>query len=242
QTHDFSSLGLPPTLLEALETLGLERMTEIQALALPDVLAGRDVLAQSEPGSGKTIAFGLGALVRVLPHLPPAAARVRALVLCPTRELSEQVAAELRRLARRTPNVKVLAACGGVPFRPQRESLKQGAHVVVGTPGRVEEHLRKGSLRLDALEVLVLDEADRMLGMGFLPQLEAIVAHAPSARQTLLFSATYPDAIAELGSRHQREPARIVASAREGEAAVGADAPASDGGPGTSPSSNGAAA
>jgi len=208
--QDFSSLGLPTTLLEALGTLGFERMTAIQARALPEVLAGRDVLGQAEPGTGKTLAFGLGALVRVLPHLPPAAARVRSLVLCPTRELAEQVAAEMRRLARRTPNVKVLAACGGVPFRPQRESLKQGAHVVVGTPGRVQEHLRKGSLALDALEVLVLDEADRMLGMGFLPQLDAILEHVPNARQTLLFSATYPESIAELGRRYQRDAVRIA--------------------------------
>src|SRR5688572_23317466 len=124
ETPDFSLLGLPPTLLEAMVSLGFARMTPVQACTLPDVLAGRDVLAQAEPGSGKTLAFGLGALVRVLPHLPPAAPRVRSLVLCPTRELAEQVAAELRRFARHTPNVKVLAACGGVPFRPQRESLK----------------------------------------------------------------------------------------------------------------------
>src|SRR5688572_2824434 len=186
QTPDFSSLGLPATLLDAVVSLGFPSMTEVQACTLPDVLAGRDVLAQAEPGSGKTLAFGLGALARALPHLPPATPRVRSLVLCPTRELAEQVATEIRRFARCTPNVKVLTACGGVPFRPQRESLKQGAHVVVGTPGRVQEHLRKGSLQLDALVVLVLDEADRMLGMGFLPQLEAILEHTPPARQTLL--------------------------------------------------------
>jgi ATP-independent RNA helicase DbpA len=217
QTPDFSLLGLPATLLDAVVSLGFASMTEVQACTLPDVLAGRDVLAQAEPGSGKTLAFGLGALARVLPHLPPATPRVRSLVLCPTRELAEQVATEIRRFARCTPNVKVLAACGGVPFRPQRESLKQGAHVVVGTPGRVQEHLRKGSLQLDALEVLVLDEADRMLGMGFLPQLEAILEHTPPARQTLLFSATYPDSIAELGRRYQRSPLHIrVAKVQSG--------------------------
>jgi ATP-independent RNA helicase DbpA len=230
ETPDFSLLGLPATLLEAVASLGFARMTHVQACTLPDVLAGRDVLAQAEPGSGKTLAFGLGALVRALPHLPPAAPRVRSLVLCPTRELAEQVATEIRRFARRTPNVKVSAACGGVPFRPQRESLKQGAHVVVGTPGRIQEHLRKGSLRLDALEVLVLDEADRMLSMGFLPQIEAILEHAPPSRQTLLFSATYPESIAELGRRYQRDPLRIsVAPAAEAAADNSADA---DGQPG----------
>ncbi|HTV24822.1 MAG TPA: DEAD/DEAH box helicase [Polyangiaceae bacterium] len=227
--RDFSSLGLPASLLEALASLGFERMTEIQALALPDVLAGRDVLGQAEPGSGKTLAFGIGALVRVLPHLPPAPARVRSLVLCPTRELAEQVATEIRRAARRTPNVKVLTACGGVPFRAQRESLKQGAHVVVGTPGRIQEHLRKASLPLDALEVLVLDEADRMLSMGFLPQLEAIVEHAPRERQTLLFSATYPESIAELGRRFQRDPRHIGVAPATGT--LDASDAASDDGP-----------
>jgi ATP-dependent RNA helicase DbpA len=228
-TPDFSSLGLPATLLDAVASLGFARMTEVQACSLPIVLAGRDVLAQAEPGSGKTLAFGLGALMRALPHLPPAPPRVRSLVLCPTRELAEQVATEIRRFARLTPNVKVLTACGGVPFRPQRESLKQGAHVVVGTPGRVQEHLRKSSLRLDVLEVLVLDEADRMLSMGFLPQLEAILVHAPPSRQTLLFSATYPDSIAELGRRYQRDPLRISVAPAAAAARSSSDAEAEPG-------------
>jgi ATP-dependent RNA helicase DbpA len=209
-TSDFSSLGLPDSLLEAVVGLGFNAMTEVQARTLPSTLAGRDLVVQAEPGSGKTLAFGLGMLAAALPHLPPALPEVRALVVCPTRELAEQIAAEVRRLARRTPNVKVLVLCGGVPFRPQRDSLKQGAHVVVGTPGRLEEHLRKSSLRLDALEVLVLDEADRMLTMGFAPQIEAVTSYAPPQRQTLLFSATMPDEIAELGRKYQRDPEHVI--------------------------------
>src|SRR5262245_46128580 len=156
-TGEFAELGLASSLLEALSALGFARMTAVQARALPPLLAGRDVVVEAEPGSGKTLAFGLGMLSAVLPHLPPAPARVRGLALCPTRELAEQVAEELRKLARRTPNVKVLALCGGVPFAPQRASLRQGAHLVVGTPGRLEEHLRKGSLQLGELAGLGRD-------------------------------------------------------------------------------------
>jgi ATP-dependent RNA helicase DbpA len=218
---DFSSLGLQGSLLEALAALGFDTMTEVQARTLPSVLAGRDVIAQAEPGSGKTVAFGLGLLSALFPHLAQPVSSVRALAVCPTRELAEQIATELRRLARRTPNIKVLALCGGVPFRPQRDSLAQGAHVVVGTPGRLEEHLRKGSLRLDQLSVLVLDEADRMLDMGFAPQLDAVVQYAPRERQTLLFSATFPDSIAKLAQRYQRDPEHIVVEP-PGVAAAGA--------------------
>ena len=212
--QSFASLGLASSLLEALEALGFAGMTQVQAQALPPLLAREDLVVEAEPGSGKTVAFGLGMLAATLPHLPPAPAGVRALAICPTRELAEQVAEELRKLARRTPNVKVLALCGGVPFAPQRASLRQGAHLVVGTPGRLEEHLRKGSLTLERLEVLVLDEADRMLSMGFAPQIEAIVAHAPRERQTLLFSATIPDSIAALSRGYQRAARRITVAGR----------------------------
>lgn len=190
--------------LAALQVLGFERMLPVQAQTLPDILAGRDVLARADTGSGKTVAFGLGMLAALAPALD-----VQALALCPTRELAEQVAQELRRLACRTPNIKVLSLCGGVPFAPQRASLKMGAHVVVGTPGRVHEHLRKGSLSLAQLQVLVLDEADRMLDMGFEPQIQSVLEHVPAARQTLLFSATYPEAIAELSRRYQRQAQHV---------------------------------
>jgi len=200
----FSDFPLPPALLEGLAARGFVAALPVQVAALPPVLAGRDVLVRADTGSGKTLAFGLGALARLSPEL-----RVQALVLCPTRELAQQVSGELRSLARRMPNVKVLELCGGVPFAPQRASLRQGAHVVVGTPGRVEEHLRKGSLSLEALSVLVLDEADRMLDMGFEPQIARVVERAPVERQTLLFSATYPESIVELGRRYQRDALRL---------------------------------
>lgn len=209
-TGEFAGLGLASSLLEAIEVLGFERMTPVQAEALPGVLAGSDLVVQAEPGSGKTLAFGLGMLSAALPHLPPMPARVRGLALCPTRELAEQVAEELRKLARRTPNVKVLALCGGVPFAPQRASLRQGAHLVVGTPGRLEEHLRKGSLQLGELSVLVLDEADRMLSMGFAQHIDAILRHVPAERQTLLFSATIRDEVVELSRGYQRDALRIT--------------------------------
>ncbi len=201
---DFASLPLSPGALAALEVLGFERLLPVQAQTLPDILAGRDVLARADTGSGKTLAFGLGVLAALKPPL-----HVQALVLCPTRELAEQVAQELRRLACRTPNVKVLCLCGGLPFAPQRASLKQGAHVLVGTPGRVHEHLRKGSVSLAQLKVLVLDEADRMLDMGFEPQLAMVLEHVPRERQTLLFSATYPPAIAELSRSYQRDALHV---------------------------------
>jgi ATP-dependent RNA helicase DbpA len=207
----FSKLPLPAPLLEALGSLGFTQMLPVQAQSLPAILSGRDVLAQAETGSGKTVAFGLGMLARLEPRLD-----VQALALCPTRELAEQVGAELRKLASRTPNVKVLTLCGGVPFAPQRASLKQGAHVIVGTPGRVEEHLRKASLGLSQLKVLVLDEADRMLDMGFAPQIASILKHVPAARQTLLFSATYPRAISELSRSCQRDAERVEVAGEAG--------------------------
>ncbi|MCH4564561.1 MULTISPECIES: ATP-dependent RNA helicase DbpA [Halomonas] len=201
----FDSLPLAPELLANLDSLGYHAMTPIQAESLPLMLAGRDVIARAKTGSGKTAAFGLGLLSR----LSVTTFRVQALVLCPTRELADQVAGEIRRLARTLPNVKVLALCGGAPFGPQLASLAHGAHVVVGTPGRVEEHLRKGSLTLAALETLVLDEADRMLDMGFQASMEAIVAETPASRQTWLFSATYTDGIKPIAEGLMREPATV---------------------------------
>jgi len=201
----FATLPLATSLLDNLDSLGFTAMTPIQAESLPPILAGRDVIARARTGSGKTAAFGLGLLSR----LDLASFRVQGLVLCPTRELADQVAGELRRLARTLPNVKVLTLCGGAPFGPQLASLAHGAHLVVGTPGRIEEHLRKGSLVLDGLATLVLDEADRMLDMGFQASLEAIVAETPAHRQTLLFSATFSDAVRPLAAALMRDPVGV---------------------------------
>jgi ATP-independent RNA helicase DbpA len=198
----FASLPLSPALLSALDALGHMDMTPVQEQALPAVLAGRDLIAQAPTGSGKTVAFGLGLLQR----LDPAHLRTQALVLCPTRELADQVARAVRRLASAIPNLKVLLLTGGVPLGPQLASLRKDSHVVVGTPGRVQEMLRKGVLHLAHLRTLVLDEADRMLDMGFEEPIRDIVGRTPRQRQTLLFSATYPDDIRSLARTLLREP------------------------------------
>ena len=204
-TTPFSSLGLQADLLANLATLDYHSMTPIQASSLPPILAGRDVIAQGKTGSGKTAAFGLG----LLQKLDVRRFAIQALVLCPTRELADQVAKEIRRLGRSIHNIKVLTLCGGMPLGPQLGSLEHGAHIVVGTPGRIEEHLGKGSLKLDQVTTLVLDEADRMLDMGFQPSLDAILEHVPTARQTLLFSATFPPGIEAIAQRVMQAPERI---------------------------------
>ncbi|HEY7772822.1 MAG TPA: ATP-dependent RNA helicase DbpA [Marinagarivorans sp.] len=201
----FASLALKPELLANLTSLNYTEMTPIQAQSLPAILAGEDVIGEGKTGSGKTAAFGLG----VLHHLDVKRFRIQTLILCPTRELAEQVAGELRKLARAIHNIKVLAICGGMPFGPQIGSLEHGAHIIVGTPGRIEEHLRKGTLKLDHLNNLVLDEADRMLDMGFQETLDTILGYAPKNRQTLLFSATFPDQIESIAKRVMRSPKRI---------------------------------
>ena len=201
----FAQLSLHPALLENLQSLEYHAMTPIQAQSLPAILEGKDVLAQAKTGSGKTAAFALG----LLQKLDVRSLAVQGLVLCPTRELADQVAGEIRRLARLIPNVKVLTLCGGMPINPQFSSLEQGAHIVVGTPGRVQKHLDKESLSLDSLKIWVLDEADRMLDMGFADAMREIAKGCPRQRQTLLFSATYPDDIQKLSAEFQRSPLSV---------------------------------
>ena len=201
----FSSLRLQPALLRNLDSLEYRVMTPIQARSLPPVLEGKDVIAQAKTGSGKTAAFGLG----LLQKLDVKRFRVQSLVLCPTRELADQVAKELRRLARTIHNIKIVTLSGGMPLGPQIGSLEHGAHIVVGTPGRIEEHLRKETLKLTDLNILVLDEADRMLDMGFQASLDAIISRMPRQRQTLLFSATYPDQISSMAKRVMTKPVMV---------------------------------
>ncbi len=201
----FDSLSLNPATLANLQQLGYLEMTPIQAASLPAALAGKDLIAQAQTGSGKTAAFALA----LLDHLNPRRFAVQALVLCPTRELADQVTIEIRRLARATDNIKVVTLCGGVALRGQRASLEQGAHIVVGTPGRVMDHLERGYLALDALNTLVLDEADRMLDMGFFDDIATVGKQCPKERQTLLFSATYPEGIEKLARQFMREPVQI---------------------------------
>ena len=201
----FNTLPLHPALLENLQTLGYSEMTPIQAASLPLALKGQDLIAQAQTGSGKTAAFALA----LLNQLNPRRFAVQALVLCPTRELADQVAVEIRRLARAQDNIKVVTMCGGVPLRLQTATLEHGAHIVVGTPGRVLDHLSRGNLDLQALNTLVLDEADRMLDMGFLDDISTVVKQCPPERQTLLFSATYPEGIAKLAQQFMRAPQTV---------------------------------
>ncbi|WP_024561302.1 ATP-dependent RNA helicase DbpA [Franconibacter pulveris 601] len=202
----FSSLNaLPPEQLSNLEALGYHTMTPVQAASLPAILAGSDVRAQAKTGSGKTAAFGLGVLAR----MDASRFSTQSLILCPTRELADQVANALRRLARHLPNVKVLTLCGGQPFNIQRDSLAHAPHIIVATPGRLLEHLAKGTVKLDELQTLVLDEADRMLDMGFSDDIDEVIRFSPQHRQTLLFSATWPAAIAAVSERVQRNPVTI---------------------------------
>ncbi len=207
---DFSALPLPPHVLANLQQLGYERMTPVQAATLPLALAGKDLIAQAKTGSGKTAAFALP----LLAQLNPRRFAVQGLVLCPTRELAEQVAQELRRLARAEDNIKIVTLTGGVPLRTQMASLAHGAHAVVGTPGRVLDHLGRESFTLDALATLVLDEADRMLDMGFAEEIARVIALCPKERQTLLFSATYPEGVAQLAAKFMREPQTVTLAER----------------------------
>jgi len=206
----FSSLDLSPELLSNLVSLGYHLMTTIQAQSLPVILERRDLIAQAKTGSGKTAAFGIG----ILHKLNPSLLAIQALVLCPTRELADQVAKELRRLARFTENVKVLSLCGGTPMGPQINSLEHGVHIVVGTPGRIRDHLGRGSLDLARVHTLVLDEADRMTDMGFYEEISGIVSACPSRRQTLLFSATYPDDIRQATAPFLTRPVEVKVAAQ----------------------------
>jgi ATP-independent RNA helicase DbpA len=205
----FSTLGLDPRLLASLESMGYEVMTPVQQQSLPAILQGDDLIAQSETGSGKTAVFGIGLLTR----LNTQDFNAQALVLCPTRELADQVGKEIRRLASAIPNIKLLTLCGGMPYRPQSASLEHGAHIVVGTPGRILKHLRKGSLQLTRIKTLVLDEADRMLDMGFYEDIAEIVAATPDNKQTLLFSATYSEEIKQISASLQKNPCSVTIAA-----------------------------
>ncbi len=214
--HSFASLPLTANTLANLTQLGYTAMTPIQAASLPLSLAGRDVLAQASTGSGKTAAFGI-ALVE---KLNPTQFDPQAVVLCPTRELADQVTQELRRLARAVGNIKVVTLCGGVALRGQTLSLEHGAHVVVGTPGRIMDHLERGSLTLQHINTLVLDEADRMLDMGFFDDIAKVARQCAKERQTLLFSATYPEGIAKLAAQFMREPQTVKVQAQHDAAKI----------------------
>jgi len=205
----FTTLPLSDNLLTNLDSLGYQKMTDIQAQSLPLILEGKDVIAQGKTGSGKTAAFTLG----LLHNLNVKKFRIQSLVICPTRELADQVAVEIRKLARSIHNIKVLTLCGGIPVGPQAASLEHGAHIIVGTPGRIQDHLKRGSLDLQHLNTLILDEADRMLEMGFQDAIDTVIEHCPVQRQTLLFSATYPEQIEKTAQRIMHKPEQVTVAA-----------------------------
>ncbi|KNX76184.1 RNA helicase [Pseudomonas sp. 250J] len=216
ETTAFATLPLSAAMLANLDALGYASMTPIQAQSLPVILKGQDLIAQAKTGSGKTAAFGIGLLNPINPRY----FGCQALVLCPTRELADQVAKELRRLARAEDNIKILTLCGGVSLGPQIASLEHGAHIIVGTPGRIQQHLDKGTLVLDGLNTLVLDEADRMLDMGFFDAIASIIGKTPSRRQTLLFSATYPAGIEQLAKDFMRQPQQVKVEALHSDSQI----------------------
>src|SRR5688572_30116120 len=212
----FSGLKLIEPLQRALAEVGYAEMTPVQESSLPGILAGRDLVAQARTGSGKTAVFALGLLSR----LDASVVRLQGLVLCPTRELADQVSREIRRLARFVANVKVLTLCGGIPLRPHLASLAHEPHLVVGTPGRILELIQRNALPLDFLKVLVLDEADRMLDMGFADDLDSIIERTPKGRQTMLFSATMPESVRETSRQFQHEPLDVTVSSASDEPAI----------------------
>lgn len=204
--HSFSNLPLSEAMQTNLKSLNYETMTPIQEKSILPILKGDDILAQAKTGSGKTAAFGIG----LLQNLDVERFRVQALVLCPTRELAEQVTGELRRIARFRHNIKLLKITGGLPQYKQEHSLKHQAHIVVGTPGRILRLLNRGALVLDEVKTVVLDEADRMLDMGFVDQVQDIIRFAPEKRQTLCFSATFSEEIKALGRSILHNPKEII--------------------------------
>ena len=202
---NFKNLHLSSEMIDNLESIGYKQMTPIQEKTLPFALNGRDVIAKAKTGSGKTAAFGIG----LLEKLNVKKFRIQSLVLCPTRELADQVANELRKIARFKHNIKITTLCGGVPYRPQVHSLSHNAHIIVGTPGRILKHLKEGSFSPQEIKSLILDEADRMLDMGFYDDIMAIIGFLQKKRHTLLFSATYPDNIIRLSKDIMIDPVKV---------------------------------
>lgn len=200
----FNDLNLSSDIKKAIEHMGFLHPTPIQIQAIPHILEGKDIIGQAETGTGKTAAFGIPALEMV----DITQKRVQVLVLCPTRELANQVAEEINLLSR-YKDIKVQSIYGGQSIERQIRTLKKGVHMVIGTPGRVMDHLQRNTLKLDNLKMLVLDEADKMLDMGFREDIEVILTRAPERRQTILFSATMPKPIMKLTTQYQHEPLLI---------------------------------
>lgn len=203
---NFASLALDPVLLDVVQELGYSTPTPIQSAAIPALLSGRDLAGQSKTGSGKTAAFALP----ILQAIDVGSRTLQALVLCPTRELSAQVAREVRKLGRSHPGLHVLELVGGQPSRPQREALERGVHIAIGTPGRLLDHMERGALDSSGIKTVVLDEADRMLDMGFGEDVNRILGQLPTTRQTALFSATFPDSIETMCRSFLRNAVKVA--------------------------------
>jgi ATP-dependent RNA helicase DeaD len=204
----FEDLKLSKELMKAIENMGFEEATPIQSEAIPLILQGKDVIGQAQTGTGKTVAFG----VPILEMIQPKNRKPQAIILCPTRELAIQVAEEFKKLSKYKKDVAVLPIYGGQPIDRQIFALKKGVQIIIGTPGRTIDHIHRGNLKLDNVRVVVLDEADEMLDMGFIEDIETILKETPKERQTLLFSATMPRPILELTKRYQTDPqlAKVV--------------------------------
>ena len=212
----FASLNIAPAQLKNLVLMGYEEMSAIQAAALPYALAGEDLIAQAKTGSGKTATFG----IPLIDNINSLDLSVQSLIICPTRELSNQVADEIRRLAKYKSNIKVTVICGGVSRSSQIKSLEKGSHVIVGTPGRLFDLLSSKKIDLTSVNTLVLDEADRMLEMGFKQQIADVINYLPKQRQTMLFSATFPDDIVEISQHYQNEPHEIIVESHHTRAVI----------------------
>lgn len=213
---EFRSLPLSPALLDVIDELGFETLTPIQREAIPLLLEGKDLIGQSKTGSGKTVAFSLP----ILERLDPSSQTLSALVLSPTRELSAQVARELRTLGRKHAGLRVVTVTGGEPVSAQRRALEGGAHIAVGTPGRVLDLVKREAIDLRKVTTVVLDEADRMLEMGFEDDMKAILGALSKKRQTVLFSATFPDAIETMSRSYQRDPVRVTIDSEDDDLAI----------------------
>src|SRR5215469_13221739 len=207
----FSELGLSAELLKAIDKLGFEKASPIQADSIPPLMQGTDVVGQSQTGSGKTAAFAIPAIEKT----DPSQRVVQVLILCPTRELAIQVSEEIHKLAVFKRGVNALPIYGGQSYERQFYGLKQGAQIVIGTPGRLMDHMRRGTLRLDTVKLVILDEADVMLNMGFREDIETILKDAPKERQTVFFSATMPRPIRDLIERYARNPENVKVEQKE---------------------------
>jgi len=202
----FDSLAIPEGLKKVVAEMGYKNMTPIQAMSIPTLLAGKDVIGQSRTGSGKTAAFS----IPLLEKIDTADRSTQALVICPTRELCQQVAREIRKLGRYKSDLRLVILTGGHPVYLDRKAMEHGAQLLVGTPGRLIDHIERGTINLGNVRMVVLDEADRMLDMGFRDAMEQILSKAPAERQTVLFSATFPPTIEGMSKRFQKSPQRVT--------------------------------